>query len=510
MISMIIVDDESFIRECLRTQIDWNRSGVTIAGTARNGEEALELVRNLRPQIVLTDVRMPKMNGISLMERAREIDKNVEFVFISGFQEFEYVKKAMNYGSCGYILKPIDPKELVEIIEKAVKRIKEKQILSERSGSFLEDAIYGGNAGNLLRESAGDMYRIFMIYYYGGHGMYDSVHISAYGKLSGYVEEMRKELGDAAMVLENNPRSVCIIIKDADAETLFEVSERWRYYLKQQMYQGGLRCYRIRLSEEICMPEQLQEMYFGMNRDILNSLYGKFGEEIEEIRALGGKIPECILKQDEKGLWKLLEELGQLIDKYYKTVEEKQDGLYIFVKWVLSNSSMGDNDCSFAAKYLTHAAANIYSVRNGADFWEAYQGFCSEFIACFQERETVYGKEALARHARDYIDKHFQDMSLCLTDIAEQVNVSGNYLSAVFSSAYECGIAAYINKVRIEEAKKLLENTSCKVNVIAERAGYENATYFSTLFKKSTGMSPKEFRNHVKGAGYGRADKNGQ
>lgn len=205
MISMIIVDDESFIRECLRTQIDWNRSGVTIAGTARNGEEALELVRNLRPQIVLTDVRMPKMNGISLMERAREIDKNVEFVFISGFQEFEYVKKAMNYGSCGYILKPIDPKELVEIIEKAVKRIKEKQILSERSGSFLEDAIYGGNAGNLLRESAGDMYRIFMIYYYGGHGMYDSVHISAYGKLSGYVEEMRKELGDAAMVLENNP-----------------------------------------------------------------------------------------------------------------------------------------------------------------------------------------------------------------------------------------------------------------------------------------------------------------
>lgn len=496
MTSMIIVDDESFIRECLKNQIEWHKNDIKVEGTARNGEEAIELIRNIHPQIVLTDVRMPKMNGIMLMERAREIDGDIEFVFISGFQEFEYVKKALDYGSCGYVLKPIDPKELMEITQKAVLRVKEKKLLAQKPKNFLKEAVYGTDIEKLPKKNVDDMYRVLLIYYNASCEIYDSAHLEAYKKVRAFISDMLEKMQDGVAILEDNPRLIGIVIKGSNVKALTADSDKWLQLLKIQVHQSGVRCYRIKLSRIVSSIAQLKELYFEMNREILADLYHKIHDEREEVWLLGKKMLTCIDEQDKEGLAFRLEELKGLLEEKYRTIEEKQDILYAFVKWILANFPGEDSACRFSLDYLSQNAAKVYSARRKEDFEEAFRRFCGTFVVCFTENQTAYGKEGIIEEAKDYIKKHYGYITLSLTDISEQINVSPNYLSAVFSGGCQCSITSYINKVRIEEAKKLLEHSSLKINMIAEKVGYENATYFSTIFKKHTGVSPKEYRSH--------------
>ena len=119
MLRMVIADDETFILDCLSKYIPWRNYGIEVVATAKDGVEALNFVKEKRPDILIADIKMPLLDGISLLERVKEVKSNIEVIIISGFQEFEYARKALKHGCMGYVLKPIEPEELVTYVQKA-------------------------------------------------------------------------------------------------------------------------------------------------------------------------------------------------------------------------------------------------------------------------------------------------------------------------------------------------------------------------------------------------------
>ena len=128
MIKLMIVDDEPWTRTSLKNRIDWSEEMI-LCGEASDGFEALELAANLRPDIVITDVRMPEMSGLELIRRLREFLPDIQSVIISGYNEFEYAKSAIELGSCGYVLKPVRKEELNQVIKKAIDNIAQNNLL---------------------------------------------------------------------------------------------------------------------------------------------------------------------------------------------------------------------------------------------------------------------------------------------------------------------------------------------------------------------------------------------
>ena len=137
MLKMMLVDDEKFILDCLMNYIDWKSCGVEVVCSARNGEDALRSFRQYQPDIVVTDIRMPVENGISLMQKIKQIRAQTEVILISGYQEFEYARAAIQMGGVGYLLKPIDPDELMRTVKKTVDKIQ----LYRANSQILEHAL---------------------------------------------------------------------------------------------------------------------------------------------------------------------------------------------------------------------------------------------------------------------------------------------------------------------------------------------------------------------------------
>jgi two-component system response regulator YesN len=134
---MIVADDENWIRERIINSINWEEVGVTIAGQASDGEEAMELCKALKPDIVLTDIRMPVLSGLEFVMALRECGVNAKIIIISGYQDFSYAQKAIKLGVFDYILKPVENNEIIEVVKKCVKQIETEPVIKNAAGSHV-------------------------------------------------------------------------------------------------------------------------------------------------------------------------------------------------------------------------------------------------------------------------------------------------------------------------------------------------------------------------------------
>jgi two-component system response regulator YesN len=131
MITVMLVEDEVWIRYLIKSLVDWNELGFEIVGEASDGTDALSLIRDIQPQIVLTDIKMPEMDGIELMTAVKKVFPHTEFVMISGYDSFDYAQKSLNLGAAAYLLKPVDKKQLVEVLIKIKTKMEELNSIRE-------------------------------------------------------------------------------------------------------------------------------------------------------------------------------------------------------------------------------------------------------------------------------------------------------------------------------------------------------------------------------------------
>ena len=536
MYSVLIVDDEPIIRRGIKNVIDWKSRDMVVAGDARNGREALEVFEKLNPDIVVTDINMPEIDGLELSEILLERNPKLKIIILTGYDDFEYAKKACSLGITEYILKPIEIDDLVNALEKAKKEIENENKIKSRLEEFERElqnnlpiirenfliclttgmkpeSIGKTNNDMLDIDTDGCFFQVVVV-------DIDSSNVS--GEFRGkekvltfalktlcrsFVDELQigwtfyNSYGQVTILFYTDKekayfeKSICKISEELQQQAVSEFNLTFsigigRAYKGLDMIKQSFEEAREALEHRFLLGEN-SIMFIG---DIQNTFCEKKWKELFDVQK---RILSRISEGREKEALLLLREFSQLVKM----------NINLSPLWVKSKCN--------------ELAGNIYflAIELGIDFdgkynWldsihqEVYKSVSAENVFSIMEKLVcvVIGKVLQIRNkkatkliemSREFIEQNYEK-DISISDIVENLYVTPNYFSHMFKKETGEGCVEYISRIRVEKAKKLLKETLHLNYQIAEMTGFKDANYFSLIFKKYVGVSPMEYRNGKK------------
>ena len=524
MLKVLIADDERLICRLVQILADWEALGMEVAGTAENGLEALEKIRQLEPDILITDIRMPGLGGLELIEQAKALRPELEVIIISGYAHFEYAQSAIKFGVGNYLLKPIKKEELMGTLRTLGERCLARKEAQVKSSLSLEsrrkdmERIRASLAKEVLgRETAGlTEKRLEEEYYFDCPGELYQVFLL---KLDW---DPRTVSRAAVELVREKAREILVsALEKAGVQAVFEFEE-------------SVGCGVVNYGRET------RDSFRRALRDGLNELDGRkhlfgqvefslaLGTEEREPSGLGQSVEYARAALWERwitGPGRVLETVpagcggGQeLLDRYGREIQgavERMDGKEgrLAAEHLKEAPLPTPEICGRDLQELVSAAGRLFVSRLGnvdmetclLDF-ASRVGQCSrgeqafEVLAAFQEGLmegilAIRRNEALrpVRIAKQYVQQHFSE-PITLEDVCEAAGFSVSYFSALFKKETGEGFSKYLTRVRMEEAKTLLRETNLPVAEICERVGYSDRKHFTALFHKMAGLNPAEYR----------------
>lgn len=524
MLTAIIVDDENLSVKMMESILDWHGLGISISGTAENGIEALELFYRVNPNIIITDIRMPGLNGLDFIKKAKLMNPEAEFILISAFADFDYVKKAMELGCCNYILKPVDEYELEQTLKKIVAKIEDKKaaekdaLKKQMEHHKLAIYHYMNSGANPLAagKSAGKLEVNFESYCLFNFILKDQ-------SINDYIEGGMQLDAQMPFIMER----MSSVIKEFGQCMLFPYSDySWTAILSGNCSQEDL---------QKCALKMITLFKNEIHRDI-NVCFSPQGTRFDELpqlyRHLTSLIRYSAYVRDEPILgygYNIIEEYIQQTDflVYIKQLtdalnnNESEDAACI-VEEVLMLSCKSNPEylhlfidfyytvfCAIREKLVEenklseehHEILNL-SYKDISDMSTANEisRFLNRIIQLLQGNHlqparSQYGQ--LVETAIRYLSENY-NRNLSLEEICTELAVSKNYFSYLFKQKTGKNLWAYLTDIRVSKSKELLRTTAYKSYEIAYMVGYDNPSYFSKLFKKSTGQTPNEYRAAIK------------
>ena len=531
MLNILVVDDEKYIRKGISATIKEAGAQFDICGEAGNGQEALSLIEKHMPDVVITDIKMPKMDGIELVGRINTDYPKIRKIILSGFDEFEYVRKSMINGAVDYLLKPVDEEQVKNIllaIEEDIKAEKKKdtdgieeknkinESLSILKDKFLVDLVAGKvkisdeetkvklEQFNLPQEEG--RYCIVIVsmdnYDYLSRQMPDETDI----KLSG-IKEALKKLDDegttvSSFTYDNNIIVLGALGKSGDtpeqaAEDIFamlpediraafslgagecvskitEIDTSYKSALKNL----ELRFYKFERNI-FAEPKKANNFTFITFQDIYNTITEKIKDHfyagkkellINSLDALALRFSEKMISPHE---------VTDILTKVYLKIE--------------SESTVFKQICSeiYGLKFsYTDTLKTFDCLQQMIEFTAQYY---SDIADKMKECSSIKSKEIVERVKRYILNNYKKDLSL--KEVAEIVYLNPNYLSEIFKCRTGENFIEYITRIRIDHAKKLLRDLGYKTYQVGQMVGYEDPSYFSKVFKKTVGVSPSRYRD---------------
>ncbi len=540
MLKVFLVEDEIIMREGIRKSIDWNAEGFEFAGEASDGEIAYSLIQKIKPDILITDIKMPFMDGLELSRLVKQELPDVKIIILSGYDDFKYAQEGIDIGITKYLLKPIVAAKLLEEVKKVaqqIKREKEFQQTFEQerienakltSQKFFRKLVLGKNkASEILKEGkqidmdlAADKYNIMLFQIFAAE---DAKQYAIQRSLAIHNIEKLVESMPEVLLIELEVEGWAIILKETGERKLEKVFDVFTIKLCEILesysdveYFGGVGSPVERLSElGKCFEEADHAFAYRYlekrNQIILSSSLFKESSSLKEtemdtelelgafeVKKFDHNITERFLKTGRKS------ETMQFVDDYFKSFGTHATNSFLFRQYVIM-------DMFFAAKALLEElgyGADIFMERcgnlqkMGAMFntEESSKEYLINVLETTLElRDTVSEKKYhfLLEDAKGYIKKHYDDENISLNSVASEVNMSPNYFSSIFRQEAGQTFVEYLTHVRMEKAKELLRTSSMKTSEVAFAVGYKDPHYFSYLFKKTQDATPKEFRNQI-------------
>ncbi len=529
MYTVIIADDEEEIRRSLIRKIDWEDIGFQVVGEAANGEDALELVEKLEPDLLLTDVKMPFISGIELARQVREIRPTIQIAFLSGYDDFSYAQQAIQYNIVSYMLKPISSEELTKELRNIKLKIErkfeefatktpssEKMEKSEFLMPLLLDSFQKERSDEekrKLEENAvecgvlekGNLdvlkYVVLVIRILNEDGKIctdrtsvnaiDSIlkkyvkHSSVYmhGKVVSLLSATKTGLNKYVhIIVEDISQSVerimglnCTIGVSRVGDDLSCIHECYLEAMNAISYSKKNRRNIHYIGDEERMETLDQEMVQQTIQDIENLIRSGSPEEIQEYFIYFGKLIE------QKKVAKMAIDFifVQLIASVFQVVYA-----------VAGNEGVQRIQKNFAFYTMPVLAGSKDSAL------KYYEKICLNARNIVSEQRKK-SSEVLCENTIRIINEQYMNPNLSLSDVSSENSVSPNYLSAIIKRENGSTFKDLLTKRRIEKAEELLLCTSMKIRDIAEKCGYNDQHYFSYCFKKYTGMSPNVCRrNH--------------
>ncbi|MCH1642009.1 helix-turn-helix domain-containing protein [Paenibacillus timonensis] len=505
MLQVLLVDDEPWVLEGLRTMVNWEKHGFQVCGEALDGPEALVKMQEFRPELVVTDIHMPVISGLELIERSKRLlGKPPKFVILSGYDDFNYALTAMRQRVAEYLLKPIDEDEFEVILERLGQTIAEEREM-ERSSSR-KQSLFKNNILNRLIQGE---------------------------------EGVRLEQEAAtALQLEGEPELQCMLI-DAGAY-LPDLKQRVLGFFSQntdRAFLDGLgRVGVIVRTDELPQP-RVEEIGLAISSGLSNPespviiAVSGAGKGIRSIRELYLQTLETVKAKREQG------KTGLFLPCHYPQSSKAEDLLKGKFEQLLDAVLEGEPDAAEAAvdevfgtlacsqtgvEALRAFAANMeltlcrkikkaggdpdaFMVRMQADAGgpnglSGYPALKHQLLRLCREAALLLA--GLRRKNENntmfqviqYVDEEFRS-KLKLQTLAKKFHMNPTYLGQVFKKETGKAFNEYLNEKRIEEAKRLLKRTPMKISDIALQVGYPNTDYFISKFKQATGLLPSVYKS---------------
>ena len=524
MLSVIIVDDELLVRIGLKKLIDWNKLGMVVVGEAQNGAVAYELYKKEEPDIILTDIKMPIMDGLQLISKLRESDKKTKIIILTCYQEFELVHQAIKLGVSDYILKlKMSANEMESVICKVREEILndsssghidrdiriDKSILKEQVikncilNKAYSDAEFQEMAENLqIRLSSSGL--VLCVMKIISAGQRNAAESQTDKLMTGTVLSAINALLDKykrGEIIFDDDRQYLLLFSfgDIDSENigitlLYEILDRITNLIKT--YFDSKAIFGISNSDsgfqnlgdlyEKAMLAIRQSFFYDRERyihygalsnlHICQSSIEHFGEYINGTNGLENEYKKEILSG--------ISLLKTSVDIQCEEVRE----LFIrWVHWTARKSSVHKTDT------LSLALGYADRIRCCDTLAETIDLFTEYLQAAILTSTAVRLVNREVSEAIQFIEKNYHT-HITLEQVAEQLKISANYLSRLFTKELNISFTYYIIQARINRAKELLTDTHMKTYEIAHRVGFTDESYFSRVFKKSTGIKPNEYR----------------
>lgn len=511
MKKVMIVDDEIGIRENIRNCVDWEKEGFHYCGDAPDGELALPLIDEWAPDILITDIKMPFMNGLELTSIVRTQKPDIKIIIMSGHDEFSYAQEAIRLGVTDYCLKPISAAELIQILHKVSQKIDEEQqrmtsqtitkekLLADLCGGLIctTDAIE--SAKRLSLSLSARFYTIAILDVQPREASQDSE--SRMNKILHILEEARdphvellpyiRSRTELVLLLKcSSDDSISIYLEQLRGQVRLELEHEFKCNIilgigsTQERLQGihisyleaDEDKYITRLTHqnkaslrEINLDEKMN-LFLDRNRFLEFLKIGSPSERDHFVREFAAPLQSIDWKSSLYGFY-LLNDL---------TLESFRMASQLF--------RMG-----------AHSDENItclqQTIQQITCWEECVQYLCSLLNQLWQRRAESSGKYSdVIDQVKAYVSHQYNNDQVSLKTISAHVRISPSHLSKIFSQETGQTITEYLTQIRIGKAKELLKTTSNKTFEIAYKVGYNDSHYFSNIFKKTTGFTPREYR----------------
>jgi two-component system, response regulator YesN len=513
-VRILIVDDEPLVRIGIKSAIDWEAQGVDIVGEAGDGEEALRMITETEPDVVLLDIKMPKMDGIEVLRAIKDRQLPVQAIVLSSFDDMTYVKEALKLGALDYFHKPdMNERELTAMLKSVREQFGSRGTPAQTGtgavGNRKEQILYGALHGHVhdLHETGlkeGNMYVVLF-------------------KIKDYHTVIQRYAKESESILPNTVLNVVseILSKEKEVEYL-QLDEQCSVVFISNSELKSLLASLTRVNKMVQMISSALKRF--VNIDIVLGISDWFADfdSIQKGYEQAGTAlahqfynPDTSifyyqhLKQKSEGVYK---QADAYLSQMKSALREEANDRFmeLLSKWeafLEQEECMEEKDVRKVYEGLLFMIGESTGTPGGTvqedvtAFEEIhhFQQLSAAYRARFEERFKnrnhleMKGYSLLTRNIMEYTEEHYPE-SLSLKLFGDLFHVSPNYVSRLFKQEVGQGLFDYINELRIEKAKILLKDYRYKIYDVAEMVGFNNQAHFAIVFQKYTGFSPKQYR----------------
>ncbi len=535
MINVLIADDEEKVCQLIYQLVDWKSMDMNVVGFAHNGIEALDQIQKISPQIVITDIRMPGLDGLELISKAKESQPDIEFVIVSGYQYFEYAQSAIKYGAADYLLKPIKKKQLVETLEKVRQhclqrsqrlsveeafKVKAENDRMRQRDNFFSDVLSQDGSAEITIESVNQKY---------GYHMQEGMFCVTALKIDSEKEPFSGK--DLTLIRDKITNTIGYVYTQYCYDASFYFKNSW-IYMVLNYAEENYPVIRKQLKNGFSNLQMEKDIFPGI---ILSFAWGRAFHTIQslplsrntaEFSIYQRLIGESTAMMDPEDFFENPARVSELITHSSQEINMAVEVLD--VNRVLAEIRALETNCVSLSQKKLLSGWEIYEIvteigemisvslnrmqYSGKKREESYNLFLNQAEFCHtEERLFDVLKEMVSNFLQNIIDQKEQDdikpikvakqyiqdnlgKPLTLEDVSRAAGFNASYFSTLFKKMTGENFLEYISEMRIEKAKELLRDTDLSISDICEQVGYADIKYFSKTFKKYAGINPGEFR----------------
>ncbi len=536
MLKVFLVEDEVVMRNGIKKNIPWEQEGFEFVGEASDGELAYPLIKKEKPDILITDIRMPFMDGLELSRLVKKELPQIKIIILSGYNEFDYAKTAINIGVTDYLLKPISSAKLLEAVKKVGDVIEKEQDharLMKRYEKEMEENIlqekhklWGALASNRLStiellekgqrlgiDFTASAYQVFLFKL-----MQEGDATGCSEELNRASEKVNELAGGWEYVLsfDRSPEGWAFLIKgeseqevqDTYLETRNELLDLVNGYPKVE-YFGGIgnvvhRIGDIQSSYKEAARAFSSRFFLDANQ-ITDSaeivrVQPESDDKIDVSKMLSKKREHELVERFLKN--GTVEETDSFLDELFQSIGEQNCKSLLYRQYVVMDlffcASDFLNNLEIDTESLPEECRDINQIVEKAGNAESLRhqiGILFKETMQLRDNHSKKKYSKLLEDAKAFIDENYKHDEMSLNTVAAQVNISPSYFSTIFSSEMGQTFVEYLTRVRLDKAKELLMCSNMRTAEIGYEVGYKDSHYFSYIFKKTVGCSPKEYRN---------------